>query len=396
MKLIQESLSAETGLRIKRLQGILRETGGDALLVSSNANIYYTTMRYFRGYVWIPAKGEPLWFPIRPKVFDDEPFLRYIRKPEDIPAELEKEGFSCAGKTILFEEEAESYSDILRLRKAFAGADAGNGSGALRRSRMVKTPFEIELMKEDGLHQCAAYRRFTKAYREGMSDVEFQIELERILRLEGALGYSRKSGNLMEINLGSVIAGDNADNPTPFNFSMGGAGTDPSLPVGADGEIIRTGQTVMVDMNGAFNGYQTDLTRIWRLGEISDLAWKAQKCNIRILRELEKLGTPGTTVKALYERAVEIVKEEGLENYFMGHRQKAAFIGHGVGIELNEMPVVTGRSSDILMEGMTLALEPKFVVPGTGAVGNENTYVVRPSGLENITPFPDDIQEFEQ
>lgn len=396
MKLISENLRSEIALRIEKLQKLIRETGADALLVSSNANIYYTTLRYFRGYVWIPAEGNPVWFVIRPLGYDSEEHLIYIRKPEDIPARLKEAGHDIAGKRIMAEEEAETYTDICRIGKVFEGAVLENGTPVLRRARMLKTPYEIGQIKEDGLHQCAAYHRFTKAYHEGMSDVELQIELERILRLEGALGYSRKSGNLMEINLGSVIVGDNADNPTPFNFSMGGAGTDPSLPVGADGTIIKTGDTVMVDMNGGFNGYQSDLTRIWRLGEISEEARKAQACNQRILRELEKLGSPGVPVAALYDRAMEIVKEEGMERYFMGHRQKAAFIGHGVGIELNEMPVITSRSRDILEEGMVIAIEPKFVVPGTGALGNENTYVVREHGLENLTPFPEEIQEFEQ
>ena len=75
------------------------------------------------------------------------------------------------------------------------------------------------------------------------------------------------------------------------------------------------------------------------------------------------------------------------------HIQKAAFIGHGVGIELNEMPVLTPRSKDVLEENMTIAIEPKFVVPGVGAVGVENTYLVTNNGLENLTPFPEEMAE---
>ena len=77
----------------------------------------------------------------------------------------------------------------------------------------------------------------------------------------------------------------------------------------------------------------------------------------------------------------------------MGHNQQAPFIGHGVGIQLNELPVVTSRSRDILEGNMTIALEPKFVIPHVGAVGIENTYVVTASGLECITVFPEEIQE---
>ena len=69
------------------------------------------------------------------------------------------------------------------------------------------------------------------------------------------------------------------------------------------------------------------------------------------------------------------------------------FIGHGVGIQLNEIPVIMERNRGLLAENMTLAIEPKFVLPGIGAVGVENTYIVTPDGLENITPLDEDIHE---
>ena len=108
---------------------------------------------------------------------------------------------------------------------------------------------------------------------------------------------------------------------------------------------------------------------------------------------LEKMGVPGCKVADMYNRAMEIVEQHGLTDYFMGHTQKAAFIGHGVGIELNEMPVLTPRSKDVLEKNMTIAIEPKFVVPGVGAVGVENTYLVTNNGLENLTPFPEEMAE---
>ena len=88
-----------------------------------------------------------------------------------------------------------------------------------------------------------------------------------------------------------------------------------------------------------------------------------------------------------------MVKEAGMDDYFMGHNQKAGFIGHGVGIEVNELPVLAPRSKDIFEKGNVIAIEPKFVIPGTGAVGIENTYVVTDEGLEQITNFPEELTE---
>lgn len=256
---------------------------------------------------------------------------------------------------------------------------------------MVKTDAEIEKIRVDGIHHVAAYSRIPGLYRPGMSDLELQIEIERVLRLEGALGYLRVSGNLMEINMGSVLNGDNADVPVPYDFALGGAGVDSSLPVGADGRIMKEGTTVMIDMNGNFNGYQTDLTRTWIIGAMDRHALELHDLSREICHTLERDALPGVPVAKLYDTAIEMVKAHGAQHLFMGHRQQAAFIGHGVGIQLNEWPVVMHRSPHILQENMVIALEPKFVIPHIGAVGIENTYRVTSAGLENLTPAPEEL-----
>lgn len=392
MKLIPEDLRKEIEIRIEAVRRHMSKAGADALLVATNANIYYTTGRFFRGYVYIPLEGSPVWFVIKPDVYDREDDVAVIHKPEMIPGKLSEMGVPLP-EAVGLEFDVLTYSEVMRLKALFPQAQPVNGSTALRQARMVKTPYELSLMKEDGIHQAEVYRRVTRCYKEDMTDVQFQVEIERLLRLEGCLGATRVAGNLMDINLGSVVSGDNADVPGPYDFTMGGAGIDPSLPVGADGTTLRPGTTVMVDMNGSFNGYQTDMTRVWSIGEIPELAIRAHKCSISILRALESMGTPGTPVSSLYDKAVKIVENENLTHYFMGHRQQARFIGHGVGIELNEQPVVMARSKDSLLENMTIALEPKFVIPHVGAVGVENTYVVTPQGLRSITVFPEEIQE---
>ena len=119
----------------------------------------------------------------------------------------------------------------------------------------------------------------------------------------------------------------------------------------------------------------------------------AHECSRAILRDLEKYAVPGREISELYNRARRLADDAGLRDFYMGHRHKVSFIGHGVGIELNEAPVIMERNKSLLKENMTIAIEPKFVIPEVGAVGIENTYIVTPSGLENITPLREDLQE---
>lgn len=380
---------SEIELRLDRLRRLMADEKMEAMLISSNANIYYTSGRVLNGYVYVPAEGEALYFVRRPIGISGDNVI-YVHKPELIPSLLEEKGVKLPSN-IGMELAVTDYLTVLRLAKVFNSSGVKDASGVLRKTRAVKTPFEIDMLKRSGVKHEEVYKRIPQLYEEGMSDIEFQIEIERESRLEGCLGQFRIAGESMEIFMANVLTGENADTPTPYDFAMGGAGLDPSLPVGADGTIIKPGMTVMVDSNGNFTGYMTDMTRVFKLEEVNELALKAHRCSIDICHELSAMALPGVAASSLYNKAMEIVESQGLGQYFMGHTQKAGFIGHGVGIEINDLPVIAPKSRDVLEENNVIALEPKFVIPHVGAVGIENTYVVRNDGLERITNAPEEI-----
>ncbi len=390
---LQPDMQSEFKLRLEKVSNAMADDNCEALLISSTTNIFYLSGCVFRGYILITTDKEPVFFMVAPSVApENAPDVFNIHKPEMIPAWMKEHGFRIP-QSVGLEFDDLLYSEVERAKALFPESEIKNGSKIMRRARMIKTEYEVEKIREDGVHQARAYSQVTRCFEPGMTDLELQIEVERILRREGCLGYLRAAGSRMELNLGSVISGENADVASPYDFAMGGAGVDPSLPVGADGKTIKPGTTVMLDMNGGFNGYQSDMTRTWYLESVSDLALKAHECSRAILRELEKIALPGIPVSTLYNRAVEIVETQGLKDYFMGHKNKAKFIGHGIGIELNEQPVVMERNHQPLQKNMTIALEPKFVIPHVGAVGVENTYRVGENGLENLTVFPEELQE---
>ena len=107
-------------------------------------------------------------------------------------------------------------------------------------------------------------------------------------------------------------------------------------------------------------------------------------------------ATPGTSCADLYNESLRMVEEAGAGPYFMGTELQAQFVGHGLGLQINELPVLMGRSKDTLQLGMVIAFEPKFVLPHVGAVGIENTYLVTETGIENLTPAPEEIIDLTQ
>lgn len=379
----------EASLRIDRLHKAMAGAGIDGLLVADNADIFYLTGRVYAGFAYIPAGMAPLWFVRRPVELEGDGVV-YIRKPEDMASHIVAAGLAMPRRLGL-ELDILSFNQAERLRSVFPGAECVDTTPMMRAMRAVKTDFEVEQMRLSGLKHEQVYRKIPKLYRVGMTDVELQVEIERISRLEGCLGVFRISGQSMEIYMGNVLAGRNADVPAPYDFAMGGRGLDPSIPGGAAGEEIKEHNAVMVDLNGNFTGYMTDMTRVFAVGSLPQEAVDAHQCSIDICRAFEREARPGVEARTLYEMCADMTRERGLERYFMGHRQHAGFVGHGVGIEVNEWPVIAPRSRQILERNNTIALEPKFVIPEVGAVGIENTYVIEDTGARSLTNAPEEI-----
>lgn len=278
--------------RLDKIRARMAAASVPALLISDNANKYYITGRVYAGYVYIPLDGPVIYFVRRPVELEGDDVV-YIRKPEEIGPTI---GLNVP-EAIGLELDVLPYSASLRLKKIFPESDLMNASEIMRQARAVKTDEEIAMIRRSGVKHVHVYGRITRLYQAGMNDMELQVEIEKLSRLEGCLGQFRISGDSMELYMGNVLVGDNADFPSPYDFAMGGQGLDPSLPVGANGNEIKPGNTVMVDMNGNYNGYMTDMTRVFALGDISPLALKAHQCSIDIHRELCKMMRPGAEAK---------------------------------------------------------------------------------------------------
>jgi Xaa-Pro aminopeptidase len=371
-------------LRWTRLQAGVRAAGADALLVGANVNLLYLSGRIFMGHIYLPAEGAP-WFFVRRPCGLSGPNVCEARKPEQIAELLAAAGLP-APKSLLLEADELSHSEWLRLSAVFPGAAAASGSGLLRRGRAVKTPYEVRVMKKTGSRHADVVSRFASVYEPGMTDQAWSIEMFRLMLRAGNLGVFRVAGGSMEAFMGSVLAGDNGGAVSPYDFALGGAGLHPSLPVGQSGVALKEGMSVMADVAGNFYGYLTDCTRTFAIGRLAPEAVRAHAVSIEIQRAVAAAGKPGARCEELYELALGMAERAGLGACFMGGAQKAKFIGHGVGLVINELPVLGARSKDVLEAGMCVALEPKFVIPGTGAVGVEDTFLVTPGGMENLTP----------
>lgn len=383
-------LSTELKIRRDKIRRLMLQQGIDALIIATNVNMIYANGAMVSGYLYIPLNAPSILFVKRPNNVVGE-HVKPIRKPEQLPELIAQCGLPMPTKLALEGDEL-TYREYLRLAACFPNVEVVPCATSLvREARSIKTEQEVELFRRSGKMHAQAYAQIPSLYRAGMTDSELSIEVERLMRQSGCLGIFRVFGQSMEIFMGSLLAGDNAAVASPYDFALGGEGLHPSLPGGANGSLLKEGESFMVDMAGNYYGYMSDMSRVYAIGSLSDEAYKAHQVCIDIQNEIADHVKPGVVCESLYQMALERVRRAGFADYFMGVEQKARFIGHGVGLEINESPVIASRIATKLEPGMVFALEPKIVLPGVGPLGIENTWVVTAEGVEKLTNAPEEI-----
>jgi Xaa-Pro aminopeptidase len=191
------------------------------------------------------------------------------------------------------------------------------------------------------------------------------------------------------MHVGGVLSGPMATIPTNHQAVMGGSGLSPSLPHGASRKRIVRGEPVAIDLCGVSGGYIADETRTFVVGRLDKGAQEALEATQEIMRRLEPELRPGSGLEALWLRAEEMARELGVSEGFMGRGEtKMRFIGHGVGLELDELPIMASRIPGEMPEGAVVAIEPKVVIPEVGVPGEENTYHVTVEGPRRLTRAP--------
>lgn len=384
-------LLPELKTRRDKIRALMAQQNIDAALITCNVNLLYTYGRVISGYLYLPLHSPAQLFIKRPGNITGEQVFA-IRKPEQIIDILKENGFPIPQKLMLEGDEL-PYTEYNRLASIFPDTEVVNGTPLLRQARSIKTHLEVELFRRSGAAHAKAYNQIPSVYRPGMTDLEFSIEIERLMRLEGCLGIFRVFGRSMEIFMGSVLTGDNAAYPSPYDFALGGEGVDPALPGGSNKTPLKEGQSVMVDLGGNFNGYMCDMSRVFSIGKLSEEAYAAHQVCLDIQESISSMAKPGIACEDLYNTAIAMATQAGFADRFMGIDQQAKFIGHGIGLEINEAPVLAPRVRQELEAGMVLALEPKIVIPGVGPVGIENTWTVTNDGIEKLTICPEEIIE---
>jgi Xaa-Pro aminopeptidase len=381
---------SEVAGRIVSLQTLLRQNGIDAAVIRQNTDLYYFTGTVQDAHLVIPAVGQPLFLvrrdverareqsPIRPviplKSLAELPPMVFEACGTESPAKL---GFELdvlpTSLFFLYDEKMFPRQQIV---------DVGN---LIRQVRMVKSPWEIERMRDAAGISALIAEAVPTLIKEGVSEMEVSADLEAFARKSGHTGLLRFRAFNMEIVFGHILSGPEAATSAYMDAPTGGLGMSPSFGQGPSGRRIKPHEVVSVDTMVSNHGYLNDQTRNYSIGEPPARLMEGYRLVRDIHDRFRSLARPGAISGQLYETVLSWVEKEGWSEWFMGSGEmRVSFVGHGIGLEVDEPPFIAAGQLLALREGMTFAFEPKFIVPDVGIVGLENTYVVTATGIESL------------
>jgi Xaa-Pro dipeptidase len=382
--------AAEAQQRMAQFQGMLQEKGVHGALFIFPIDVYYFSGTRQNATLWIPAAGNPLLLVRKSlaRAREESPIadIRPFPSSKDFaglfPEDALKIGFTFDVAPV---QQLNYYTKLLPGREFVDIAPLN------REIRSVKSPFELEQLRLCGIRLCSVFSQVPSFLKAGMRELDLAAEFEYRLRKAGNEGYVRMRAFNQELYGGLAVSAGGASYGF-FDGAVTGRGLSSASPQGASLEVIRVNEPVLVDFAGVFNGYITDMTRIFVIGDLDPELKEAFAVSLAIQAYLQAELKPGAVCEELFFKAVAMAEQSGLGGYFMGMPgEQAKFVGHGVGLELDEFPVLAQGFKAQLQAGQTIAIEPKFVIPGKGVVGIENTFAVTENGGERITVIPDAI-----
>jgi Xaa-Pro dipeptidase len=390
----REMMKKETKERIRRFQQVLGQHGVDGALIVQRTDLYYLSGTDQDAHLWVPVSGPPLLM-VR-KSFErakqdavTEGIVPFTSLSQ-LPAHVKEHSGGLPGRMGL-EMDVLPVKFYLGYRRQFPKTEMVDISELIRQVRMVKSPYEIERVVRAAKMADRMFGKIPEFLAEAKRDIDLTLRVEAFYRSQGHPGIVPARAFNRDPSYGQIMSGRRAAIPSNSAGPHGGEGLGPFFSRGASLQRISKRSPILVDYAANVEGYIADQTRIFSIGPLKRRLHQAHDVTLKVQEAIVREAKPGVRAGDLYDLALRIAKAFGGGDGFMGDPDPVPFVGHGMGLELNELPLIGRGVQTVLAPGMTFALEPKFVIPDEGVVGIENTFLVTERGLKRLNRFPDDI-----
>ncbi len=368
----------------------------DFIFIIDKINQYYFTGTMQNGVLVIKNNGDFLYFVRRSyeRACHECPFPDHIYPMISYKDILNKTHKNT--RNIYLETDIVPCSMIARMNKYFdvSHTDILPIDRIIQKIRAIKSPYELSCMEESGRqHKILFNDIIPSLLSEGINEAELNAKIYEKMILLGYHGVARFSSFQTEMIIGQLGFGDNSAYPTNFDGPGGMLGMSPAVPIIGDrNRVLKKGDLVFVDIGYGYNGYHSDRTQVYMFGAHppEEAALSHKKC-MQIQKETASQLKPGNIPSEIYRLATAGLDDDFLNGFMGMGNSSVKFLGHGIGLQIDEYPVIANGFNEPLVKNMTLAVEPKRGIPGIGTVGVEDTYIVTEEGGKCITGGERDI-----
>ena len=292
------------------------------------------------------------------------------------------EAFPAIPETVYVASRTMTLQKLTMLNK-YLPFTPKSADAVLAELRTVKSEYELDCMRASGrLHQQVIEQIAPALLRPGVSEARLCSEICTAMLERGAMGISRFNQPAAEDVLGVASFSENSLRAAALDSPSGTVGTCIAMKsIGSSERRLHEGDVVLLDIPCGMHGYHTDKSITFYFGELKrhpqgDLIRAAREQCVFLENEAAAMMQPGAVPAEIYEKLLACVEP----TFRTGFMNACKFLGHSIGLTMDETPVLAKGFTSPLTVGMTLAVEPKIALDGIGLVGCENTYEIMSQG----------------
>jgi Xaa-Pro aminopeptidase len=392
---------SELEQRITKLANSLQENNLPGALIQSPVDLYYYAGGRQNGALYIPATGskastdsggEGSTFFVRRSIkraeFEaggtDAPFaintFPSLRVLAETLSNMGAEASPALQKGELPADFHEKFASVL----APLGTTA-DCTQLIHSQREVKSSWELSMMREGALVQQAMFDSVRKEIAAGKTELELVAVAEAISRERGFGGNVQMRRFPLQCDRAVIVSGRSGGVPSFFDSAIGGSGAHPLAGMGSGFNKIREKQPILVDLVHVHRGDVFDATRMFSVGNLDETWLERLDSMVEVSDAVVNSLGRGDDCSEAWEIGSQLATSMGHSEHLMGmNPDQSKFLGHSVGLQLDESPVVAKGFDRPLPNNGVMAIEPKLVF-AEGSIGIEDTWLKTENGLERLT-----------
>ena len=387
--------------RLGKLANLLQENNLPGALIQSPVDLYYYAGGRQNGALFVPATGSKASIDCGG---DGSTFFvrRSIKRAEyeaggtDGPINIEKFPSLRIFAETLANMGAEASPALQKgelpadFYEKFASVLTPLGKTAdctqlIHSQREVKSSWELAMMREGAIVQQAMFDSVRKEIAAGKTELEVVAAAEAISRESGFGGNIQMRRFPLQCDRAVIVSGRAGGIPSFFDSAIGGTGAHPLAGMGSGFNKVRENQPILVDLVHAHRGYVVDATRMFSVGKLDDIWLQRLDDMVEVSDKVVNSLGRGDDCSTAWELGSQLAINMGHSEHLMGmNPDQSKFLGHSVGLQLDETPVVAQGFDRPLPDNGVMAIEPKLVFT-KGSIGIEDTWLKTESGLQRLT-----------